>query len=55
MSITTESIRNVAVAGHGATGKTSLIESILFTGGVIARPDTVESGQTARDYTDEEI
>ena len=55
MSITTESIRNVAVAGHGATGKTSLIESILFTGGVIARPETVESGKTVSDYTDEEI
>jgi elongation factor G len=31
MSITTDSIRNVAVAGHGTTGKTTLVESILFT------------------------
>jgi elongation factor G len=55
MSITTESIRNVAIAGHGATGKTSLVESILFTGGVISRAESVESGKTVSDYTDEEI
>ncbi|MFW5684042.1 MAG: elongation factor G [Spirochaetota bacterium] len=55
MSITTDSIRNVAVAGHGTTGKTALVESILFSGGAIARPETVESGKTVSDFTDEEI
>ncbi|MFW6212661.1 MAG: GTP-binding protein [Spirochaetota bacterium] len=55
MSITTESIRNVAIAGHGATGKTSLIEAILYSAGVIDRPETIESGKTTSDYTDEEI
>jgi elongation factor G len=55
MSITTDSIRNVAVAGHGTTGKTALVESILFSAGAIARPETVESGKTVSDFTDEEI
>ena len=55
MSITTESIRNVALAGHGATGKTSLVEAILYSAGVIDRPEHVESGRTVSDYTDEEI
>jgi elongation factor G len=55
MSITTDSIRNVAVAGHGTTGKTALVESLLYSAGVIDRPETVESGKTVSDFTDEEI
>lgn len=55
MSITTESIRNVAVAGHGTTGKTSLVESILFAGGAISRPESISSGKTVSDFTEEEI
>lgn len=55
MSITTDSIRNVAVAGHGTTGKTALVESLLYSAGAIDRPETVESGKTVSDFTDEEI
>lgn len=55
MSITTDSIRNVAVAGHGTTGKTALVESLLYSAGVIDRPETIESGKTVSDFTDEEI
>ncbi|RKX77594.1 MAG: elongation factor G [Spirochaetes bacterium] len=55
MSITTDAIRNIAIAGHVGTGKTSLLEQILYHGGVISRPETVESGKTISDYTDEEI
>jgi elongation factor G len=55
MTITTESLRNVAVAGHGTTGKTTLVESLLFTAGSIARAETVDSGRTTSDFTEEEI
>ena len=33
----TESIRNVVLLGHGGCGKTSLIESMAFTTGIIKR------------------
>ncbi len=55
MSIATDSIRNIAVAGHGDTGKTTFVENLLFLTGVISRPESVESGKTVSDYTDEEI
>ncbi|MDR0731744.1 MAG: elongation factor G [Treponema sp.] len=55
MSHSTNSIKNVSIAGHGGTGKTSLFERLLFAGGVIPRPETVESGKTVGDSFPEEI
>ncbi|MDC7218552.1 MAG: elongation factor G [Spirochaetales bacterium] len=55
MMADTNSIRNIAVCGHGSTGKTSLVEEILFNAGVISRAETVESGRTVSDFTEEEI
>ncbi|MFP4384473.1 MAG: elongation factor G [Spirochaetia bacterium] len=55
MGFTTEQIRNIAVAGHGATGKTTFVERVLFEGGAIPKPETVESGKTVSDNTPEEI
>lgn len=55
MSITTEQIKNIALAGHGGTGKTSLLEHICAAGGVIPKPETVESGKTVSDFTEEEV
>ena len=55
MSFTTDLIRNVAIAGHGGTGKTTLFERLLYAGGVISKAETVDSGRTTSDYTPEEI
>ncbi|MGE5402376.1 MAG: elongation factor G [Ignavibacteriales bacterium] len=50
-----DSIRNIAFIGHGGSGKTSLSELILFTGGEINRIGKVEEGNTTSDYNTNEI
>ena len=55
MSINTTDLRNVALIGHNGTGKTNLIEQILYYAGVLSRAEKVESGKTTSDYTEEEI
>ncbi|MDR2467485.1 MAG: elongation factor G [Spirochaetaceae bacterium] len=51
----TAKIRNVTIAGHGSTGKTTLFERILSSAGAIAKPETIESGKTVSDSAPEEI
>ncbi|RKX83732.1 MAG: elongation factor G [Spirochaetes bacterium] len=55
MAISMNAIRNVAVCGHGSTGKTSLVEQMLFRSGVISKAEPVESGRTMSDYQEDEI
>lgn len=55
MSVSSTELRNVAIVGHNGTGKTSLLEQMLFYSGVISRAESVESGKTVSDYTEEEI
>jgi elongation factor G len=47
-------IRNVAVTGHRGTGKTSLVEAMLFQAGAINRLGTVEGGTTTSDWDEDE-
>ncbi len=54
MAFDSEAIRNIAVTGHGATGKSSLVEQLLSFGGVIPKAETVDSGKTVSDFTEEE-
>ncbi|HAS50481.1 MAG TPA: elongation factor G [Gammaproteobacteria bacterium] len=54
VNYTTESIRNVALVGHGAAGKTTLVESILHHAGKLAAPGTVERGNTVCDFDPQE-
>jgi elongation factor G len=50
-----EKIRNVAVAGHNDTGKTTLVSALLYAGGVTTRLHRVEDGNTLTDFDHEEI
>lgn len=55
MGIGTENIRTIAIAGHGQSGKTTLIENLAAVTGTIARAEPVAGGKTLSDYTPEEI
>ena len=47
--------KNIALAGHAGTGKTTLMEALLYQGGQIERMGSVAAGNTVSDYTAEEM
>ncbi len=49
-----KSIRNLAIIGHGGTGKTTLCESFLYVAGKTERPGRVDEGTSSMDYEPEE-
>jgi elongation factor G len=52
---TSEQIRNVAVVGHGACGKTSLVDALAFVAGSSKRHGSVKDGTALTDFTPDEI
>ena len=50
-----ETLRNIALVGHGDSGKTSLAEVMLYKGGATKRLGRVEDGNTAMDFEPEEL
>jgi elongation factor G len=48
-------IRNIAVVGHGASGKTSLVDALAFVSGSSKRHGSVKDGNALTDYSHEEI
>ena len=51
----TKDIRNVGIVGHGGTGKTQLVSSLLYTAGMTQRWGKVAEGSTTTDWDEEEI
>ena len=54
-SYTTQFLRNVGIVGHGDTGKTQLVSSLLYTAGMTPRLGKVAEGNTVTDWDEEEI
>ena len=50
-----ENIRNIALIGHGSSGKTTFLEAALLATGVISRLGKVEDGNTVSDFDKMEI
>ncbi len=51
----TADIRNVGLVGHGASGKTSVVSSLLFRAGAVNRLGKVDDGTAITDFDPEEI
>ncbi|MBI1918408.1 MAG: elongation factor G [Planctomycetes bacterium] len=49
-----EEIRTVALVGHGAGGKTSLADALLFAAKAVDRRGNVDEGSSVSDFDDEE-
>lgn len=50
-----DTIRNVAVMGHGKCGKTTLVEAMLYNSGCIDRIGNVADGTTTTDFDPDEV
>jgi elongation factor G len=51
----TNQIRNLAVVGHGDSGKTQLVSSLLYVAGATPRWGKVDEGTTTTDYEEDSI
>jgi len=49
-----EGIRNVAIIGHGGTGKSTLLDALLFVGGKIDKMGSADAGNLVSDFDEDE-
>jgi elongation factor G len=49
-----DELRNIALLGHGGSGKTSLADAMLFDTGAVSRLGRVDDGTSVSDWDDEE-
>jgi len=54
-TFTSENLRNIAIVGHGNTGKTSLVSAVLYDTQMVNRLGKVDQGNTITDYDEDEI
>lgn len=52
--LTTKTIRNICLLGHGGSGKTSVAEAMLYCAGQTERMGSISDGNTVLDFDSEE-
>lgn len=50
----TESIRNIVILAHSHAGKTLLSEKLLYCGGAISKPGSIQAKNTVSDFNEDE-